>query len=95
MANPAITIDRLEPLEMTLNLAPQIAFDRQLARGDRLDDVIDLFGQEIFCAEIRVDIRLFENLFRGARSDSVNIRQRRFDAFVAGDFHSKKSRHVN
>src|SRR5207248_1928548 len=89
MPDTAVTIDRLQPLQIALNFSPQIAFDRQFARGDRLDDLVELFAAEVFRADVRVDVHLLENLFRRARPHAVNVWQRSFDAFLARNFYSK------
>ena len=85
----AITIDRLQPFQIALQLAPEIAFDRQFARGNCVDDMIELFRGQIFRANIGIDVRLFEDLFRSARTDAINVRQGRFDPFISGNFNSK------
>ena len=48
-----------------------------------LNDLADLFGAQIFRANIGIDIDLLEDALRGARADAIDIRERRFDAFVA------------
>ena len=88
MANAAVAVDRLETLQVCLNFTAQIALDGQLARGDRLNDVIQLLRRQILRAHVRFDVRLFEDLLRGARTNSVNVGQRRVDTFVAGNFNS-------
>ncbi len=89
MPDPAITIDRLQPLQVALQLAAEIAFDHDLVGRDRMNDVVELLGREVFRAQIRIDVRLLENAFRRRRADAVNISERRFDAFVRGNFNSK------
>lgn len=73
---------------MTLQFAAEITLNRELAGGNGLDDMIDLFRSQIFRADIEVNIRLLENLASSAQPDSIDIRERRFDAFIAGDFYS-------
>jgi hypothetical protein len=89
MPDTTIAVDRLEPLEVRLKFATQITLDRQLTRRDRLNDVIELLGGQIFRAELRIHVRLLQNLFRGGRSDTVNIRKRCDNSLVARDFNSK------
>ena len=88
MANAAIAVDRLESLKIGLEFAAQVAFDRQLARGDGLNDLIDLLAAQILRPHVEIDVGLFENLFRGARADAVNVGKRRFDALVAGNINA-------
>ena len=88
MADTTVAVDGLQAFQIRLNLAAQIAFDGKLARGDRLDDVVELLRRQILGANIRFDVRLLEDLFRGARADPVNVWQRCVDALVAGDFNS-------
>ena len=88
MADTAVAVDRLQALEVGLQLAAQIALDRQFARGDRLDDLVELLVRQILRTRLRIDIGLLEDLLRRARANAVDVRQRRFDAFVAGDFNA-------
>ena len=60
----------------------------QLARGDGLDDLVELFVGQILRARVGIDIGLLEDALRGARADAVNVRERRFDALVAGNFNA-------
>ena len=53
MADAAVAVDRLEALQVALHFAAQIALDRQLARGDRLDDLVELLGAQVLGAGIR------------------------------------------
>ena len=94
MANSAIAIDRLEALEIALNLAAKIAFDEDLIRGDRLNDVIELLRREALRPDIRVDIGLLEHFLCEARPDPVNVREGSFDPFITGDFYAEKTRHI-
>ena len=70
MANPAITIDRLQTLEIALHLAAQIAFNRDLVARDRMNDFVELLRGQIFRAQIRIDIRLIENALRDRSAQS-------------------------
>ena len=88
MADAAIAVDRLEPLQVALNLAAKVTFDRQFASRDSVNQLAHLLGAEVFRPDIRIDISLFEDAFRRRWPDSVNIREGGFDAFVAGNFNT-------
>ena len=88
MADSPVTIDSLKPLQVRLNLTAQVTFNWQFAGSDRMDDVIQLLGGQILRADIRIDVCLFENSFRGLRANPVNVWQRCFDAFVSGNLNS-------
>ena len=88
MPDATVAVDRLQTFQIRLNFAPQIALDRKLARSDRMDDVVKLLRRQILRTDVRLDVRLFEDLLRGARADPVNVWQRCVDALVAGDFNS-------
>ena len=88
MANAAITIDRLETLEVGLKFPAKIAFDGKLAGGDRLNDLAELFGAQILRANVGTDIDLLEDALRSARANAIDVRERRFDAFVAWNFNA-------
>jgi len=93
MADAAIAIDGLEALEVGLQLAAQIAFNRELARGDGVDDLVELLGGQILGADVRIDIGLLEDAERGARANAVDVRKRRGNALVAGNFNAEESWH--
>ena len=93
MTNAAIAIDGLQALEIALNFPAEIAFDDDLLRADRLDDVVELFRRQAFRAGVRIHVGLFEHFLREARADAVDVRQGRFDAFVAGNFNTEKAGH--
>jgi hypothetical protein len=61
VSNPAITIDGLEPFQVSLNFAAQITFDRNLVVRDGVNNFVQLLGGEIFRPHIRVDVCLLEN----------------------------------
>ena len=89
MADTTVAVDRLKAFKIALNFAAEVAFDRNFIRVDRNDDGVELFGREILRADVGIDVGLLENFFRVAGSQSVNIRQGGFDAFVAGNVYSK------
>ena len=89
MTDATVAVDRLQALQIALNFPTQIAFDRDFARVDRVNDCVQLFGRKILGPDIRVNVGLFENLFRVARAHAINVGQGGFDAFVAGDINSK------
>ena len=89
MPNAAITIDRLQSLQVALEFAPQIAFDFDLVVRNRVDDVVQLLRFQTFRAQIGIDICLLQNPLRCGRPDPVNVRERGFDAFVCWNFNSE------
>jgi len=84
----AITIDRLEALQITLQFAAKIAFNEHLVTSDCLNDLVDLMRRQVLRAQVRIDIGLFQNALRSARSDPVDIGQRRFDALIRWNLNS-------
>ena len=89
MADATVAIDRLKALEIALNLAAEVTFDRNFIGVDRDDDGVQLFRRKILGTDVGIDVGLFENFFRVAGAHAVNIRQGGFDAFVAGNVYSK------
>ena len=75
MADATIAIDRLEALEVALDIAAKVAFDQEIVGGDGLDDLVDLLNRKVLRADIAVDVGLFEDLLRPGWPDAVNIRQ--------------------
>ena len=88
MADATVAVNGLEALEVALDLAAKIAFNRQFAGCDRMDQFTHLLGAEVFGANIGIDIGLFEDALGRRWPDSVDIRKRGFDAFVAGNFNT-------
>ena len=88
MALTAITIDRLQALQISLNVAAEIALDLGLVVRDCVNDLIDLLRRQFVGAQIRIDVGLLQNLPSRAETDSVNVGQRRFDAFIRWNFNS-------
>ena len=89
MADAAVGINRLEPFQIALYVATQIALDFELVVRYRVNDLVQLLRRKIFGADIWIDIRLLENAPRSAKTDSINVRQRDLDAFLRGNFNSE------
>ena len=89
MADATVAVDRLEALEVALQLTTQVAFDDDLQGIDGVDDGVELFRRQILRTDVGINSRDLKDALGIARSDAVNVGQRGFDAFVAGDFYSK------
>ena len=75
MTNATIAVDRLEALQVALQIPTQIAFDQELVARDRMNDVVQLLRRQFLRPQIRIDGSLLEDPLRGRRSDAVNVRQ--------------------
>ena len=93
MADATVAIDRLEALEILLQLAAQVALDDVLVFLDNLDDAVQLLVGQRLGADVRADLSLLQHELRAGRADAVDIRKRGFDALVAGDIDTKKTGH--
>jgi hypothetical protein len=93
VANAAVAVDCLQALQVSLKLPAKVTFDRQAARGDGLNDLVDLLGAKILGAHIGAYMGLLENPFGRCRANSVNVWQRSFDSLIAGNVYSKESGH--
>ena len=89
MPDSTITIDGLEAFQVTLQFAAKIALDQHLVARDRLDNFVDLMRGEVPGAQVWIDIRLLQDAFCSARSNSVNVGQRSLDPFVRWNLYSK------
>ena len=89
MPDAAVRINRLEPFQIALYVATQIALDFELVVRYRVNDLVQLLRRKIFGADIWIDIRLLENAPRSAKTDSINVRQRDLDAFLRWNFNSE------
>jgi hypothetical protein len=91
---PAVTINRLEALEILLQFAAQVAFDDVLVFRNHLDDAIELLIGQALRADIGADLSLFEDQLRAGRPDAVNVRESGFNPFVTGNIDTEKARHI-
>jgi hypothetical protein len=88
MPNSAITIDCLQTFQVTLYITTQIAFNLDLVVRDRVDDFVHLLRRKIFRTQVGIDVGLLENASGCAKADSVDIGERRLNAFVCRNFDS-------
>ena len=89
MSLPTITIDRLQPFQISLNIAAEIALDLDFVVGDRVNDLVDLLRRQFIRSQIGIDVGLLKDFPGSAESDSVNVSQRRFDSLVRWNFNSE------
>ena len=89
MPYPSIASNRLQALEIALNIPAQIAFDEQSASVNRVHNLTELFRRQIFRANIRVNVGLLKNLLCGLWADAIDVRQRSFDPLISRYIHSK------
>src|SRR5205809_5769277 len=88
MPNAAITIDCLQAFQVALYVTTQITFDLELVVRNRVNDFVQLLWRKIFRPQVGVDIRLFENPSSCGKANSIDIGERRFDAFFCWNFDS-------
>jgi hypothetical protein len=88
MPNATITIDRLQTFQVALYVAAQVTFNFDFVVRNRVNDFVQLLRRKVFRAQIGVDIGLLQNAPGGGKADSVNVRQRCFDAFVRRNLNS-------
>ena len=93
MTQATVAVDRLEALEIHLQIAAEVALDQNLPRGDGVDDRVELLGRKILRAHVGINIGVFKHLLRIARPDAVNVWERHFDSFVAWDINAENSWH--
>src|SRR6185295_15055676 len=84
----AITLDRLQPLEIHADLAAQITFDYVFTILDRVDDLRELLFGQILRPNARIDLGLLEHDFGVARADAIDITQRDINPLIRRHFHS-------
>jgi hypothetical protein len=88
VADAAIRIDRLQTFQVTLHVATQISFNLDFVIRDRVNDFVQLLRRKIFRAQVGIDIRLFQNPPSCGKADSIDVGERRFDAFFCWNFDS-------
>ncbi len=94
MARTAIASNRLQPLQVALNITSQIPFYQKSAPIDGVNNLAQLFWRQIFRAHVWVDVRLLKDFLGGFGSDAINVRQRSFDPLISRYINSKYSRHI-
>lgn len=94
MANATVAVDGLETLEVALQFPAQVTFNHDIQGTDRVDDGIQLFRREVFGADVGIDVGDFQHTLGVAGTDTIDVGQGRFDAFVTGNFYSKKAWHI-
>src|ERR1039458_13552 len=93
MADAAITLDALQPLEVHADFAAQIAFDDVFALLDRMDDLRELLLGQILRADRAVNVRALENFQRVGRADAVDVAQRNVNALAGRNFNTNDACH--
>jgi len=91
MPHPAIRANLTEALDIQLNLTAQIAFGRN--RRNKIAQRLDLRFRQIFDSDIRANARPREYSLTCRPPNPVDIRERNFDALVAGDVYTFNTRH--
>ena len=94
MTDATVTVDRLEALEILLEFAAKIAFDRVLVLRDDLDDPVHLLIGQRLGAEIRADFGLLEDELGPGGTNAVNVREGGFNPLVTGNIDTEKARHT-
>ena len=89
MPNPTIASNRLQTLEVRLDVATKIAFDQQAAPINHVYNLPKLLRGKILSPDIWVDISLFKNPSRRLRAQAIDIGQGSFDSLFSGNFDSK------
>jgi hypothetical protein len=93
MAHPAIAADIHESLDVALDLAPEVAFDTQLHRIDRVAKLLLVFLGHRFDAQIWIDSGERQELTSRRRTDAVNVRERDLYALFARQIDSSNTSH--
>lgn len=89
MAQSPIAVDGLETFQIALEFAAEIPLNEETAGSDRLNQRIELLGRQVFCLQIRVQMRLLYDAKRRCRPEAIYVRQGCGQPLVAGDFDSK------
>ncbi len=89
MTNTTITIDRSETLQVPLNFTTKITLDHHPTTRDGIGDPAHLLIRELTRADVGINTSFIKNLSGRFGANSINIRKRRFDAFLIGDLNSE------
>jgi hypothetical protein len=94
VANTAIALDALQPLEVHANLAAKIAFDDILAILNGVDNLRELLLGQIFGADGGIYLRLDQDFLGIGGANAVNVAKRDVDALVRWNFHANNTSHI-
>src|SRR2546430_2823908 len=95
VADAAITLDGLQPLQIQTGFAAEIAFGDIFAILDGVNDLRQLLFVQILGAEARVNIGFRQDFLRVDRPDAVDVTQRDFDAFFRRYIFSQNTWHAS
>lgn len=93
MADTAVAVNRLQPLQIGLNFPAKIPFDENFRAIDGLNDGIELLRAEVFGPGVGINSGEFQHLLGVAGAHAVDVGQRSFDALFAGDVDSEDTWH--
>ena len=94
MPDPAIAVNRLQPLQVRLKLPAQIAFDQHPRVPDRLHDRVDLLSAQFLRPNVRCDVRNLQDTLGCRRAQPVDVLQANRNSLVVRDVDTKKSGHI-
>jgi hypothetical protein len=94
MPDSAITVDCLKALQIRLKLTAKIAFDQHPGVADRLHNRVDLFGAQIFRADVRRDVRNFQHSAGGGGPKPIDVLQADRNPLVVRDVNTKETWHT-
>lgn len=86
VTDAAIAVDGLKALEVGLQFAAEITFNENLAAGDGVDNLTELFVRKVLSTDVGVHVGKLEDAFDVLPADSINVGKRSFDTLLAGNF---------
>src|SRR6185437_11900191 len=93
MPNPTVAADLDQPLDVHIDLTPEVALDLIVA-VDEFTQPRDLFFGQVFHARIGTNARRRQHLLAAGRADAEDVRERDFHTLVAGNIYPGDSGHA-
>jgi hypothetical protein len=92
VARAAVAVNSDEPLNVVLNLPPQISLDNVLGGKNGVESR-DLIFRQLASAHVFVESKFLDDLVRKLAADSENVRQAHFEPLIVWNIDSDHSRH--
>jgi hypothetical protein len=86
MADPAVTLDRLEALEITTNIPAQVTLYEDAFLDDGFGNFVQLFLVQVLGTDIRIQTGILDQAISNSWPNSVDITEGIWELFVPGNF---------
>jgi hypothetical protein len=93
MPKPSVAPEIHQPLDVHLDLAPQIAFDLELG-FEKIADPLDFTFRQFLGHLVRCDARLLADAASRGATHAVEVREREYDVLVTRKVDASDASHM-